>query len=129
MIQANELRVGNLVNFFVGVNESGANYEVCEVYEVGLNSIELSKGNLNVPLDEIDGIPLTSEWFDKFGFTYNDLNGDSGYWQLKYGTRVGLFEILEGEEMFLYDQTELKFVHQLQNLFFALEGAELTIKK
>ena len=69
-------------------------------------------------------IPLTKEWLIKFGFV---LSGD-----LFHINR--LFVIWNGKGFdntdYMHYKTEviLKHVHQLQNLYFALTGEELTIE-
>ena len=66
-------------------------------------------------------IPLTKEWFLKFGFKKE--GNTAKYWTL--GT-VDLWEI-SGTYVNDLDY-EVKYVHQLQNLYFALTGEELIIK-
>jgi hypothetical protein len=76
-------------------------------------------------------IPLTDEWLIKFGVT------DDKY--IKGWSKIGDFyisKIKSGYELGSYDseydigehKTEVKYVHQLQNLYFCLTGEELTIK-
>ena len=80
-----------------------------------------------VDLDEVEFIPLTEEWLLKLGFqkregqTYYHLKLDKTWVSLDsilvkwYGNDVG-------------GLTMIDYVHQLQNLFFALEGEELQLK-
>ena len=71
-------------------------------------------------LDDYKPIPLTEEWLLKFGFEYNDLNGDSGLW------KIPPFQIYGKYNQFIYDyRLDVNYVHQLQNLYFALTGEEL----
>jgi hypothetical protein len=71
-----------------------------------------------------DPIPLTEEWLLQFGFETNDVR----YWQIssfrlhinRYGELI--FKVVTFEQ-------EIKYVHQLQNIYFDLVGEELTIKK
>jgi len=81
-------------------------------------------------------IPLTEEWLVKFGFnqkTYFDTDGCE-YYEFKNGS----FKIYNSEysEEFHVDfnvsdgcSVHVKTVHQLQNLYFALTGEELTLKQ
>lgn len=118
-MKASELRIGNIIF---------SKQDQCE-RTVGLigQSNELSYSRENTSACDSNGgicdatpIQLTEEWMEKFGFTYNDLNGDSGHWQKLP------FELLQGEDGFSYKYyTEVKSVHQLQNLYFALTGEEL----
>ena len=74
-------------------------------------------------LEDYEPIPLTEEWLIKFGFEYSDLNGDSGLW------KIPPFQIYGKYNQFIYDyRLDVNYVHQLQNLYFALTGEELTIK-
>ena len=74
------------------------------------------------------GIPLTEEWLNKFGFGISNDNGTSCI------RSIGNFAIVEdccyGALTYVVDGfgIEIKTVHQLQNLYFALTGEELTIK-
>lgn len=81
-------------------------------------------------------IPLTEEWLLKFGF-YAD--NESWYYSLYFdknqetfkicplysnGIPSGMFSVLNC----MACVKKIQFVHQLQNLYFALTGEELTIK-
>ena len=65
-------------------------------------------------------IPLTEEWLVKFGIIEAN---ESHVKRIKIETDFG-------ELMFYIDNRlpQLKYVHQLQNLYFALTNTELTIK-
>lgn len=78
-------------------------------------------------------IPLTEEWLLKWGF----VNTKSGYEFIMHSKRARLSVILrpDGIGMVgisgpfgLYDSIHYKYVHQLQNLYFALVGEELQLK-
>ena len=105
MIEAKELRIGNIASW-------------------GLGSIILDIDNFNEEdLDYCSPIPLTEEWLVKFGFDDNFHKGkfwvcldDDGYFYTNHNLN---------DEGF----TEVLHVHQLQNLYFALTGEELTIKE
>ena len=78
-------------------------------------------------------ILLTEEWLVKFGFVknyYNDILNITGYWNKEKDCGIDL----EQNEIFVYRLNGRKrtlgivYVHQLQNLYFALTNEELTIK-
>lgn len=85
----------------------------------------------------IEPIPLTPEWLERCGL---ELRKEDKIWQIQVGN-TSYLEI-EAEEPFMcgvtpetwrdicpiYIWNEIKHVHQLQNLYFALTGEELTIK-
>jgi len=93
-------------------------------------------------LEQISGIPLTEEWLVKFGFTKHSTN-----WEETSGTenmvgyriecnewdKSGIF-VSKRLEVFIsviwsdferLQTTQLKYIHQLENLFFILAGKEL----
>jgi hypothetical protein len=74
--------------------------------------------------DEIKPIELTEEWLLKFGFKQTfiskiHLTFDKGSFHLL--KRVNHIQIW-------YENIDVKYVHQLQNLYFALTNQELTIQ-
>jgi len=116
-MSAKELRIGN----YVTLN----------------NDIKIVNGNLIKEQEQsemiigeiyLEPIPITEEWLFKFGFL-KDLDNDIYlninayaflYWQ---NDRV---ELLDDDNNFMISYC--KYVHQLQNLYFALTGEELTFK-
>jgi hypothetical protein len=74
------------------------------------------------------GIPLTEEWLLKFGFTFRKDTGFIGWYsQPVFGESIRVFLIENGYFKFHSATTVIKYVHQLQNLYFALTNEELTI--
>lgn len=77
-------------------------------------------------LDDIEPIPLTEEWLIKFGFVITRTQAYKIF--NDFGDQVKLNKI--GNEFeFVYLAVPIKYAHQLQNLYFALTGEELTIKE
>ena len=124
-MKANELRQGNIVDkgiihwigFFNGIPS------------VGVLENEYDSFTKTVKLKSIKPIPLTEEWLIKFGFVKS-----LDYWVISnkgFFVGVTLKEVIY--PMFDIDNPmlikTLKHVHQLQNLYFALTGEELTIKE
>lgn len=105
-MEAKELRLGNLV------------LDRCKPTTLKPSQLV----NLIQGIATYEPIPLTEEWFYKFGFSKS--NG----WFEKNG--IELFNIAD-----LYFRAnhpikaDVKFVHQLQNLYFALTNEELIISK
>ena len=127
-MEARELRIGNWVK------QGRANVQV-----TGAMIQEI-----NQELLYVDPIPLTEERLLKFGFDLIpfvapsqscgvDLYHGYNYAVLKIGYKTEL--ILRYKSDFSkiriegFYSSELKYVHQLQNLYFALTGEELTIKQ
>jgi len=132
MIQVTDLRVGNLV-FYPTVNlNNGEPFD--EVIEVKANDIK----NLEISRNYLKPIPLTEEWLDNFGFEkvkygYKFPKIDGNEYRMKIGrwvTKKFLQEDVLLEHPFIrYDGIcDIHYVHQLQNLYHALTGQELTIK-
>ena len=69
-------------------------------------------------------IPLTEEWLVKFGFEYDVL--EEFYFEMN-GIRGQFYEEENSFELDHYELANCYYVHQLQNLYFALTGQELEI--
>jgi hypothetical protein len=78
-------------------------------------------------------MPITEEWLLKLGFEKSTLDGDNAWLNLRY--RYLTFssdESVEFKKVYLtVSRMDIicEHVHELQNLYFALTGEELTIKK
>jgi hypothetical protein len=126
-MEATELRINNLVNAVM----------TNKVYSIDLWALNvIEEGNYqnshNTKTKVFKPIPLTEEWLLKFGFKSDDIS-----WE--YSKRLGNFYIMydiEINSIYINDGSrydgadipnEIKHVHQLQNLYFALTGQELTL--
>lgn len=125
--KATELRIGNL---FIGYDN--------KVFKWSLDEFVMMLTDCDI--DEIikEPITLTEEWLLKFGFDQREdyffLKENSKYyffWNEKDGAGITTYEKVIGDIVFdeITIIKKLKYVHQLQNLFFALTGSELTIKE
>lgn len=83
-------------------------------------------------ISQHEPIPLTEEWLVKFGFKITGQTPHPNNIWTVYGEECK-FELEHIISFFLYDNkcfgTEVKYIHQLQNLYFALTGEELTFKQ
>jgi hypothetical protein len=127
MIKANELRIGNLIQTkYEGI------VQVININSEKFDYVDIRKQTYNgigrYDIKSCTPIPLTEEWLIKFGFKKpaHSWNGD-------------IFHLTEWDEFPLnwavaMDKNgailvlKLKYVHQLQNLYFALTGKELEVK-
>lgn len=131
-----ELRIGNYIST-IHANETyyapiqKLDYQVCFYGES-------SQAYLNAPYSELEPIPITEQWLIDLGFKKHN----NRYWdiynegtpmvlnivasQLGYSATI-TDESIESDdkEMYLY---EIKYIHQLQNLHFALFQNELILK-
>jgi hypothetical protein len=127
MIQANELRIGNLVQ-----TNQGA-FKVFCIYQENARLSPFLAEETNVrDYDDISPIPLTEEWLLRFGFKKrlgvpdyfigDRLKGSD--FRINFSRNPVLIEFNYKE---LID-VKIQYVHQLQNFFFALTGTELELK-
>lgn len=86
-------------------------------------------------LETVSPIELSEEWLLRFGFKNKKSSGTSyfdNYWLLdKYGISKCTFDNNGYRKGSFYcgnTEREIKHVHQLMNLYFALTGKELTIQ-
>lgn len=113
MIKENELRIGNLL-----VDYKGDVHHVCKrtIWTIS-----------EVTNHGYEPIPLTSEWLGKLGFADEDKNVFT-----KERLKIGLDDNGGANWVFYFEQHlslhSMSYVHQLQNLYFALLGEELAIK-
>ena len=139
MINANELRIGNLVlNVFDNpliVASINPYYSLANPVE-GINSRSVDGLPLGFsPFDKIKPIKLTEKWLLNMGFKKEFNNGmPSGhtYWE---GDKIDLTNDLElstSSHMYasisVTGSIQFKYVHQLQNIYKALTNEELNIK-
>jgi hypothetical protein len=131
----NDLRIGNL--------RIGNLIQVDDITRVVL-SID-KDGVLVEPLGEyvhlidMDGmydlqpIPLTEEWLLKFGFTSSngwfELRCNKSFYSLDVNVLMEVSICVNNESMeYPLYLDHIKHVHQLQNLYYALTGEELTLR-
>lgn len=115
-MKSNELRIGNITHEMFDGNWREVVVSSFDIYNQEEGFIDLFP------------IPLTEEWLLKFGFVANRYNDVFELYPLMFDCEY----TDKGEWNISYDghplSTEIQHVHQLQNLYFALTGEELTIK-
>lgn len=124
-MKANELRIGNWVRHYNSWSyrqpdqgpflEFDFQWDDRDWYGVGEACMEI---------DKIEAIPITPEWLKKFGFEYEKQT--VGGWERWENKRIKLLD-----KKFTWGIGEyspyIQYVHQLQNLYFALTGEELQL--
>jgi hypothetical protein len=119
-MKANELRIGNYVLDNLG------------------GTLEIKSINTESDLSHIKGIILTDEWFEKWGFYKDGEYWSRGIWDYKYCFK---YRDWAGNWAFYQEYTDssdpkddgvkysisfdIKYVHQLQNIWFALLHEEI----
>lgn len=120
-MKASELRIGNYIIL---------DGEQTQVDQIGSFFDQHMVEYINSrPLAAVKPIPLTPEWLERFGF--ERVLHDERDW---YNYPLGLINPLNNYEDHGYMMSgefdlDIRYVHQLQNLYFALTGEELTIKE
>lgn len=132
-MKASELRIGNLVNYGNAVKQLDA--------ELFLQLLKYT-----TPFEPIH---LTEQWLLKFGFEEKNIGNKlpESWYELKYLSNehepmitswVSILINIETWSCVICDEypdeigantkIKIEYVHQLQNLYFALTGEELTFK-
>jgi hypothetical protein len=117
-MKAQELRIGNLLEFSNGIQPT-------KIVTVGRRffssaAIEKEDGDFGIT-PYYRGIPLTEEWLLRFGFVSNP-------YQDRYENQSIHIECNKTRgvtELWIESMPHIKYVHQIQNLYFALTGEEL----
>jgi hypothetical protein len=152
-MKATELRIGNLIDY------ERTTHIVCGLREDMIESWWFKDGKAVIEYLSNDSsgvevenpyfdsnsnykpILLTEEWLYKFGFenidksdndyiTYTDPNHDY-YLQIDVRKKDGKYAILDNsfDDLRDFSMVDISYVHQLQNLYFALTGEELILNK
>ena len=126
-LQSKDLRIGNWIT---------AHDNDGEIDFITNKEIVGVKGKHLTELKKVKPIPLTEEWLLKFGFEYKVEELGTKFYELQIGISFislsieGHFNINSGESYWYMDRDfkTPKYVHELQNLYFALTGEELKLK-
>jgi hypothetical protein len=104
MIKANELRIGNWVN---------------------IGDLSTTINHIMGDDDYFDPIPLTPEILEKCGFReYGPFSPWLTLGSFSWSDPAGISYEIDEESAML---DHIKYLHQLQNLYYAVTGEELTI--
>lgn len=135
-MKATELRIGNYINTInrggevhlpddtvFTIQKLGSKCELCIIDKKPWEEINLPE----IFYYDLSPIPLTEEWLLKFGFNLlgNTIShacfGDNPI------THDYMIKLIKTDKEWFYKNSyhEIKYVHQLQNLYFALTGEEL----
>ena len=107
-MKANELRIGNFI-----YNDRNEIFKVNWITEI-------------IESRQSTAIPLTEEWLLKFGFNKLPDCWDNDIFHLSQWDNYPLNWCVAMNKNNAVLILKLKYVHQLQNLYFALTGEELT---
>ena len=126
MIKANELRIGDYAH--------SKNDGIIKITNISEKSVTVLQDNFcnnfcnNIPKNLINPIKINQEWLIKFGFKKK---GTSFF--IIIGSKLELLNVSNKDFVAYFKGStiniKIKYVHQIQNLYFALTGEELTLKK
>ena len=128
LLYAASLRIGNYYNSVKF--KQPVKCHLTDLYELCF----LSDGATDdPPINEIfEPIPLTKDWLEKFGF--EKINPNNDFYSidiLNAWTKLYIDINRHGGEISISGHgsvvKQLKFIHQLQNLYYALTGNELSL--
>jgi hypothetical protein len=135
-MKGNELRIGNLIkgiyhDYDDGIDEEIENETICKVVTLDVSGI----GDYPIYVysdediehfSEFKPIPLTEEWLLKFGFGKTEWDNFNSY-RLMIGNNDYTIVLYSDGNCEVGDiiTCKIEYVHQLQNLYFALTGEEL----
>jgi len=128
-LQPQELRIGNIYN-----RKHGKGWTETTIDEKLMSQIFDDNDPL-LALNDFEPIPLSEEWLKKFGFKKTAQNifklvlpSHSSFEEYVIAS-IGSVRIqICKNGAYAYDPI-IQYVHQLQNLYFALTGTELNLKQ
>lgn len=131
-MKATDLRIDNWINPDFPI-------QVCAVYP-GCVDADF-EGNQGDPWefknDEIKPIPLNKEWLEKLGFEKStvgyyayksDLYSDYAHLRISDVYDNGKYTVSIGDDKVGICMLHIEYVHQLQNLYYAITSEELEVK-
>ena len=118
MVNANELRIGNWLEYHL--------YGEKCVQQIDQFDFEfISEGILRCA----NPIQLSKDWLIKFGFLkIADLNNSYVFPSQEFGYTI-IGNDKGGWFMMFFNTIKIEYVHQIQNIYFAITGQELTLNQ
>ena len=117
-MEASELRIGNVVSTLRAI---GNYWSWTFISHEDIYSISCGNENNFKPT------PLTEEWLLKFGFEKTEWDNFNSYRLIIGNNDYAIVLYSDGNcEVGDIITCKIEYVHQLQNLYFALKGKELT---
>lgn len=130
-MKVNELRIGNCINSLGQQFNDKNKFQGWKNYVVKVDIETLKNIFIENKEFEYSPIPLTEEWLLKFGFDKEEVTDGFEFVHCtsEFNIVVRLFYV-DSFKAFQFNDMDvyIKYVHQLQNLHFALTSEELIIK-
>ena len=123
MINKRELRIGNLVI---------VNGEIIKVEEIKSGGINPNWDSYEYSYDDLQPIPLTNEILEKLSLEkFNRYYSIYKNWELvisKEGNKY-IIDNIDGDISHYDNDYKIRFLHQLQNIYYILNFKELDVSK
>lgn len=130
-MKATEVRIGNLVKY----HDDDTLFIVTKIDDLGIG-VKNQDQETWIEYECFSGIKLTKEWLVKFGFYVSDSEGYQGnsFTEMSLGKKpYAIFKLLRKDNDGWKFESSYKlgkagyidYLHQLQNLYYALTGEEL----
>lgn len=134
MVDIKELRIGNIVKCYSSLYKKNKPFEVSQILVDNIELIDTDE-SFEILYDRLDGIPLTEELLLKCGFTKEYYGFSCDIVELSYG-RFLCNDDTDKDKLFLsinnaeytISGVSFKYLHQLQNIYYALMGKELNVE-
>jgi len=133
-MKANELRIGSIVQYRTSLGYATTTVQSINKEGTDLFVDDYTRGiRFDLGFEDLEPIPLTEQWLLDLGFEgrrygfYNEHPISSCFLLAENGK----YTFYIGEILMVDDQKSVRVidhVHQLQNLYFAITGTELTFK-
>jgi hypothetical protein len=119
MIDVKELRIGNYVQ---PINDSGREAKIGTAFAINCNFVSVNGNNNPYDYHRIEPVLITEDILSKCNFVKREWGDTVVYYN----------PLMELDAYFRLNRVdyniEVKYLHQLQNLFFDLTGRELEVK-
>jgi len=137
-MKATELRINNYVNhprlgsgYVEWIILKGGDYHIhIRLFEPILEEQDVQTWSIEAEINDFLFIPLTEQWLKDFGFKKANHIAQDGYYipntDIIFTGRIT--KLRQNLGLIGYDRN-IHYVHQLQNLYFALTGKELILQK
>lgn len=127
MIQANELRIGNIVTAIR--TDAAIAYAAVAIIDSFNGKVTVNESKLKFDTDnnEVRGIPISPEILEKCGLSQSDDFSDWSNEDASFSLAVTRVDEFTWSWNYYHIGKPIKFLHQLQNLYYALTQTELNI--
>lgn len=134
-MEAKDLRIGNYHYYHIHDElDNPKDYEVID--QIDADDLKWLSSEAGQNDEQYQPIPLTEDWLKRFGFEFKKgrISEDSGVQLFNDFYDKGKFKLnhWDNGKLFYWDDkfdNQIQYVHQLQNLYFALTGEELKLRE